>query len=806
MKYADVIVPLAVEGMYTYAIPDKLEHVVQEGTLVLLAFAGKKKYTALVARIHNNPPKNYQIREIEGVAEEFIYFSAIHLKFLFWVSSYYMACLGEVVKAALPVMFRLESYTSITRTEEEMDELILTPHERMLYHFLRPGEYVSLKEAENYLGLKNGMAVVKKLLDKKYVQVKEVVEELFREKEIQVVVPFREFTEEEYGEILDRLKRAPMQYNMLCCWLQKGVVEWEKKSFLKEMGGNAAILKSLCDKQILKVEKRIWRSENEKSENKQLKPLTEDQKRVLQEIVMHFEQKDCVLLHGVTSSGKTEIYIHLIKQFLEQHKQVLYLLPEIALTIQIVQRLKRAFGEEIGIYHSGMSDQERAALWRKQCSPIPYRLVLGVRSSIFLPFTNLGLIIVDEEHDASYKQKEPAPRYQGRDAAIMLGKMHGARMLLGSATPSFESYQNAMKGKYGLVCLTQRYGGVLLPEIVLVDLKACKHKKSMQGSFSPYLIEEMKRVLKAGKQIILFQNRKGYSSYVQCTTCGIIPKCKYCDVSMTYYKQRNLLVCRYCGATVPVVECQNCGGTYREWIPGTERIEEEVNKLFPNYRVARMDLDIVGSKSRFRRLLQEFEQGEIDVLIGTQMVSKGLDFGNVQLVGILDADNLLHLPDFRAEERGYAMLLQVSGRCGRREEQGKVIIQTSDPENRVYNSLLQGSYSLFFDRLFPERQCFIYPPIGRLIWIEMRGKEVGSLRFAANQLAEQLRSKLGRRICGPAVPEVGRIRDQYRLLIMVKLEEGISGEKIKTFLRAEFATLQEEKSYRSIRIFCDVDP
>lgn len=809
MQYADVIVPLAVEGMYTYAVPDFLEGEIGEGALVLVAFAGNKKYTAIVARLHDSKPEGYEVKTIEGIAEEQVRISPAHLKFLLWMSSYYMATPGEIMKAALPVVFRLESFTSITRAEGDVDFESLTVNEQTLLNFLQPGEYVSLRDAEKALKIKNGMHVVKSLLSKKYIRVKETVDDLFREKTEHIICWYRRFTEEELNGVLDALKRAPAQYKMLCRWIEKDVGEAERSGFLNETGCSAAVLKGLCEKQILQVEERVVsRLGQETQEGSNVNSLSDGQEHALQEIRAAFEKKDCVLLKGVTSSGKTEVYIHLIKEYLERGEQVLYMLPEIALTVQIVRRLQRVFGENIGIYHSGMSDQMRAELWRKQCSDRPLGLILGVRSSVFLPLTRPGLIIVDEEHDASYKQKEPAPRYNGRDAAIMLAKMYGGRVLLGSATPSFESYQNATSGKYGLVELNNRYGGVQMPEIVLADLGEYRRKKLMQGSFSPLLVSEMRKVLADGKQVILFQNRRGYSSYVQCDQCGSIPKCRHCDVSLTYYKQRNVLICRYCGAIVQMSDCCTaCGvGHYKERTPGTERVEEEVGNLFPGVDVARMDLDVMNSKARFRRVIEDFEQGRTQILIGTQMVTKGLDFENVKLVGVMDADSMVNFPDFRAEERAYSMLMQVSGRSGRRDEQGKVVIQAADMKNRVYAMLTQGDYRTFFAQLASERQLFTYPPFGRLIQVEMRHKDVVTLRNGANRLAGRLREKLGRRVCGPAVPEISRIGGQNRLILILKIEPSASCAGVKALLKAEFALLRQDKTFGAVRIFCDVDP
>lgn len=808
MWYADVIVPLAVDGVYTYAVPDTLLGMVGCGSLVLAPFAGNKKYTALVVKMHELKPEGYEVKSIEGIAEEYVRLSAMHLKFLLWVANYYMATAGEVMKAALPVAFRLESYTAVARTEEEIDYAALTNNERALLAFLQPNVYVALKDAEKYLKLRNGMSVVKSLLTKKYVKIKETVDEMFREKTVAYVCWERHFNDVELSKILDELKRAPAQHKMLCNWIEEEKEEVERAEFIGKTGGSAAVLKALCEKQILCVKERVVSRLEQKEEVANFNELSEEQSEALNKIRDYFKVKDCVLLKGVTSSGKTEIYIHLIKECLERGEQVLYMLPEIALTVQIVKRLQSVFSDQIGVYHSGMSDQMRAELWRKQCSDKPLGVVLGVRSSIFLPFSHLGLIIVDEEHDTSYKQKEPAPRYHGRDSAIMLAKMYGAKVLLGSATPSFESYQHAVGGKYGLVELNRRYGGVSLPQIVVEDMKDCRRKKIVQGSFSPLLVNEMRKVLADKKQVILFQNRRGYSTYVQCEHCGAIPKCSRCDVSLTYYKKRNVLVCRYCGAIVPMHQsCSECGiGHYRERTPGTERIEEEVERLFPESRVVRMDLDMMSSKSRFRRVVDDFEQGKTDVLIGTQMVTKGLDFENVKLVGVMDADSMVNFPDFRAEERAYCMLMQVSGRSGRKGEQGKVIVQASNVNNRVYKILKEGDYSLFFQQLSAERRLFMYPPFGRLIQVELRHKDVVVLRNAANWLVGKLREKLENRVCGPAVPEVGRISGAYRLVILLKIEPATSCGAVKFFLKENFLALKQLKEFAAVRVFCDVDP
>ncbi|MDR0983203.1 MAG: primosomal protein N' [Culturomica sp.] len=663
--FADLIVSLAVNGVYTYSVPDELKTSLKEGMLVMVPFGSTKRCTALVLKVHEKRPTAYETKEILCLADGQIQLSKEYVKFLLWVGEYYMCTSGEVLRAALPIVLR--------------------------------------KTAEH------------KHLQKK-----------LKEEEI-----------------------------------------------------------CLVDSQ----------------------PLSDVQQSVFTDIKRQFDSNNCVLFNGVTSSGKTEIYIHLIKEYINNGRQVLYMLPEIALTIQIVGRLKRVFGDKIAVYHSGITDAKRAELWRKQCGEEPYPVILGVRSSIFLPFKNLGLVIIDEEHDRSYKQQEPSPRYNGRDAAIMAANLYGAKTLLGSATPSFESYENAMSGKYGYVELNVRYGNVVMPKIILADLAEYRRRKLMNGNFTPLLRQAMEDTLKEGKQVILFQNRKGYSSYLQCDECGGILKCKTCDVSMTYYKKRNVMSCRYCGRLrEPIEICETCGsGRYRLRTPGTEKIEEEVSTLFPDVTVARMDLETMSNKSKYEAIIKDFSEGSIKVLIGTQMVAKGFDFENVKLVGILDGDNILNFPDFRSEERAYSMFMQVSGRSGRKKEQGMVVVQTAEKDNRVYRSILNGSYSQFFSELSEERKHFGYPPFFRLIDIELRHMSVVILRNAANGFAKSLRTQLGRRIMGPAEPEVSKINRFNRIQILVKIEHNLSISKVKDIIKKEITALTKQKEYQSLRIICDVD-
>ena len=776
-----------------------------------------KRYTGVVYALHSNPPVGFETRPIERVIEEGFALSASHLKFLLWLSEYYMAPPGEVTRAALPVAMRLESYTSLCLAADWQEDgtggVELSPMEREVIGVFRQNGEICMAEVEKLLRRKDVYVAVRSLLEQGIIQVKESVDDLFKPKLERLVRWARVFSGEELGKIIDSLKRAKAQQKMLCDWImycdEHHTDSLPKAEFTGVIGNSTAALKGLCERGVLEVATiEVSRLDSTGEEVQEMHALSGEQERALEQVRGHFKERDCVLLQGVTSSGKTEVYIHLIEETIRQGKQVLYLLPEIALTVQIVKRLRRVFGDRVGVYHSGMTDSARAEMWRRQNGENPYPVVLGVRSSIFLPYRNLGLVIIDEEHEASYKQKEPAPRYHGRDAAIMLGKMNGAKILLGSATPSFESYQNAMSGKYGFVELTTRFGEVMMPELMFVDVKEYRRKKMMKGSFTPVLYEEMKRVLERGMQVILFQNRRGYSTFLQCNHCGAILKCKHCDVSMTYYRFRNTLNCHYCGSLRPVpTVCEECGqGHYVNRTPGTERIEEEVKQYFPEARVARMDLEVMSNKVKFRALIEEFEAGNLDILIGTQMVSKGLDFERVKLVGVMDADSLVSFPDFRAEERAYDMLMQVSGRSGRKGEQGKVVIQVADRENRVYRLVEKGSFHGFYSFLSREREMFHYPPFSRLIQIELRHVNEYSLRNAANELARKLRERLERRVCGPAEPEVARVRKMYRIQVLIKAEQGLSLSKLKTFIRQKCDELLKGESGKGLKVYFDVDP
>ena len=807
----DVIIPLAVEGFFTYSVPEAWRAAAREGSLVVVPFAGNKRYTGVVRATREEAPAGVTVKPIDLVIEVGFSLAGIQARFLRWMGEYYMAFPGEVTRAALPVAMRLESRTCFTPVDplpqgEELDE-----EEGRVWRVLRPGEYLSIAEIEKLLGRRDPLPAIQSLLARSLVTVKERVDDLFKPRRERVVCWGRAFSEEELHAWLDRL--PAMQQALLCRWIdhvtREGVDSMRVDDFRRLVSSSASSLKSLCGKGLL----RIAAVEESRLEEKvtgtcPLNTLSDAQQRALEETRAWFERRDVVLLHGVTSSGKTEIYTRLIRETLERGKQVLYLLPEIALTVQSVKRLRRFFGERVGVYHSGMPDSARVEMWRKQNGENPFPVVLGARSSLFLPYRSLGLVIVDEEHEASYKQSSPSPRYHGRDAAVMLASFHGAKVLLGSATPSFESYRHALDGKYGLVRLLTRYGEVAMPRVVLADVARYRRERTMKGIFTPVLHAEMQRVLDAGEQVILFQNRRGYSTYVQCERCGDIPRCPRCDVSMTYYKRRESLSCHYCGSVRALpTACEVCGeGRYLTRTPGTERVEEEVARFFPSARVARLDLEAVNRKARLQSVIDRFEAGKLDVLVGTQMVSKGLDFERVKLVGVIDADALTAFPDFRVEERAYQLLMQVSGRSGRKGTRGVVVIQSANMKNRLHEWIARGDHDAFYRAFSSERALFRYPPFCRLIRVELRHPVEETLRRAANDLVALLRAELQQRVRGPAVPEIARVQGEYRVHLLIKTDGISSLSRLKAFTRASASAVLARPGNKVIKVYFDVDP
>lgn len=755
MKYVDVIVPLPLEGTFTYSVPHNLADRVRFGVRVAVTFGASKVHTAIVVRAHQDKPA-FNVKDIVDVIDDQPMLLEQQYQLWQWLSAYYMAPLGDVYNAALPAGLKVEeNYKPRTET------------------------YVDLCE------------------------------------------PLR--NEQSLNVALDLLKRAHNQRAALMHFLRishwetiegtqtaEPVVDITREELMNVSHCSYAVIKSLVERKILfTYEREVGRLNDHGEEHlENVKRLNEGQQEAYNQIVFQFLKKNVVLLHGVTSSGKTEIYIHLIKKALEEKKQVLYLLPEIALTVQITSRLRHVFGDKLGIYHSKYSDAERVEIWKKQLSHHPYEVVLGARSAVFLPFQRLGLVIIDEEHETSFKQQDPSPRYHARSAAIVLARMYGAKTLLGTATPSVESYYNACQGKYGLVTLTSRYKDIKLPEIRVVDTKDLQRRKMMTGPFSPPLIAAVNEALKSGQQVILFQNRRGFAPMIECRTCGWVPKCTNCDVSLTMHKSMNLLTCHYCGYTyrIPAV-CPACGGTdLRGRGYGTEKVEEYVGQLFPEARVARMDLDTTRTRNAYERIIDDFSSGRTNLLIGTQMVSKGLDFDRVSVVGILNADAMLNYPDFRAYEHAFMMMAQVSGRAGRKGQRGKVFLQTKNKELPIIRQVVENDYQGFYEALLEERRMFSYPPFHRLVYVFLRHRHDEVVESAGIEMGSRLRQGLGDRILGPDKPSIARVKNLHIRKIVIKLENVIDQKAVRLYLRTVQQQLLQDKRYAALQVYYDVDP
>ena len=817
-KYVDVIVPLPIASQYTYSLPTEWEESVQEGCRVVVSFGRKKFYTAIVTKVHYAAPDGYETKDIEEVLDTSPILLPRQFQFWEWLASYYLCTLGDVYKAAMPSGMKLESETVVVYNDEFEATHPLGDSEQRLLDLLSTDKEQCVTQLQRAIGLKNILPIVKRLLDKEAIFVKEDLKRNYKPRtEARVRLVNRELDEPGMMTLFNELSRAKkqlavlMKYVELSGWAGRGeyLQEVAKKTLLEKAGATSTIFNGLVDKGIFEVYYqeigRLDKSEVATMEGNTLNPA---QQEAFQGIMDSFRQKNVCLLHGVTSSGKTEIYIHLIQEALKAGKQVLYLLPEIALTTQITERLKRVFGKRLGVYHSKFPDAERVEIWKKQLGEEEYDVILGVRSSIFLPFKRLGLVIVDEEHENTYKQQDPAPRYHARSSAIMLASMYGAKVLLGTATPSVESYFNATSGKYGLVELKERYKDIQLPHIERVDIKELAHQKRMQGPFSPMLVKEVHDALERKEQVILFQNRRGFAPMMECHTCGWVPKCKNCDVSLTYHKGMNQLTCHYCGCTYQVPHsCPACGGVElmnRGF--GTERIEDDIQLIFPEARVARMDLDTTRTRSAYEKIIADFEQGKTDILVGTQMVSKGLDFQNVSVVGILNADSMLNYPDFRSYERAFQLMAQVAGRAGRKNKQGLVVLQTKSPELPVIHQVMRNDYEqLYYDQL-AERQMFRYPPYYRLIYVYLKHRKESVLDMAADAMATMLRSGLGDRVLGPDKPSVARIQTLYIKKMIVKVEQAASMTKVRDYLMAVQRSIVEDERFRSLIVYYDVDP
>ena len=817
-KYVDVIVPLPIASQYTYSLPDALEGSVQEGCRVVVPFGKKKFYTAVVTKVHEVAPEGYETKEVEELLDERPVILPRQLQLWDWLASYYLCTLGDVYKAALPSGMKIESETIILYNEEFEAMEPLPGAEQQVLDWLNTEREQCITQLQRKYGQKNVLAVIKKLLDKEAVFVKEDLKRTYKPRtEARVRLMNAGMTEAQMQSLFNEMGRAKKQLAVLMkyvelsgwCGLDSCLKEVSKKELMEASGASSAVFNGLLEKGIFELYyQEIGRLDKVTLQTVPLNPLNVAQQRALDGIHASFHEKNVCLLHGVTSSGKTEIYIHLIQKAVEEGKQVLYLLPEIALTAQITERLRKVFGHRLGVYHSKFPDAERVEIWKKQLEEQAYDVILGVRSSVFLPFKRLGLVIVDEEHENTYKQQDPAPRYHARSAAIMLASMYGAKVLLGTATPSVESYFNALSGKYGLVELKERYKEIRLPHIEQVDIKELAHQKRMRGPFSPTLMQEIRKALENKEQVILFQNRRGFAPMVECHTCAWVPKCKNCDVSLTYHKGLNQLTCHYCGYTCPVPKiCPACGETdLRNRGFGTERVEDDVKLVFPEARVARMDLDTTRTRTAYEKIISDFEQGKTDILIGTQMVSKGLDFERVSVVGILNADTMLNYPDFRSYERAFQLMAQVAGRAGRKNKQGLVILQTKSPDLPVIHQVMRNDYEqLYYDQL-AERQLFRYPPYYRLVYVYMKHRKEEVLDMAADMMAAQLRAGLGDRVLGPDKPPVARIQTLFIKKMIVKVEQTASMSKVRNYLLAVQRAVMADERFRSLVVYYDVDP
>ena len=755
MRYVDVILPLPLDGNFTYSIPEGMEDKVVFGKRLLVPLGKSKKYVAMAINVHDDAP-TFECKPIEQVLDEQPVLLDEQYRLWKWIGEYYMAPLGDVFNAAFPAGLK-----SMEKYKPRMEL------------------YVGLSEKyRNEQALHIATSMVQRAI-----------------KQEKALTTFLLLSH--WGSLVGDIPQEEIQ-------------SVTREELMNESHSTTAIIKALIDKGILYTyEQEVGRLNTSGEPHiDQIKQLSIAQQDAYNQILMQMLNKNVVLLHGVTSSGKTEVYIHLIQQALQEKKQVLYLLPEIALTVQIMERLHHVFGDRLGIYHSKYSDAERVEIWKKQLSSHPYDVILGARSAVFLPFQNLGLVIIDEEHETSFKQQDPAPRYHARSAAIVLARMYGAKTLLGTATPSMESYYNAQQGKYGLVELKTRYKDIQLPEIQVVDIKDLQHRKMMNGPFSPQLLAAVREALRNGQQAILFQNRRGFAPMIECKVCGWVPRCKNCDVSLTLHKNINLLTCHYCGYTYPVpLECPNCGSTELKGRGyGTEKIEDQIAEIFPEARIARMDLDTTRTRNAYERLIGDFSTGKTNLLIGTQMISKGLDFDKVSVVGILNADSMLNYPDFRAYEHAFMMMSQVSGRAGRKGKRGLVILQTKTPELPVISQVVHNDYSHFYQDLLEERKVFHYPPFYHLVNVYLKHKHDKVCEQAGVELGQALRKWFGSRVLGPDKPAVARVKTMNIRKIVIKLENGIDQRKVREYLK--FAQLQMAKDprYGALQIYYDVDP
>ena len=809
--FVEVILPLSLAINYTYRVPFELNESVASGKRVVVQFGKHKIYTALIKRIDNVPPAHYQAKYIIDVVDDYPVVTPQQFEFWNWIASYYLCNEGEVMAAALPAGLKLASETILVLNDNFSRETQLSENENVVIDILFKQHRISVAEIASLLGQKKVYLLINSLIAKDCIVALEQVVDKYKPL-LKSFVKLNSLYNDEYHlkRLFERLERAPKQLDALLAYLKLSINKdfIPKNVLLEESGSGQAAFKALLDKDIFIVERRQISRLNFGHEQFEINfELNSAQEQASAEIENHFLSKDVVLLHGVTASGKTQIYIKLIEAAIAKGGQVLFLLPEIALTTQIVERVKLYFGDKLGVYHSKFNDHERVEIWNKVLNS-SYQVILGARSAVLLPFSNLQLIVVDEEHENSYKQYDPAPRYQARDAAVLLAHIHQAKVILGSATPSLESYYNATEGKYGLVKLAERFGGVQLPLQQVVSIAEETQKKKMVSYFTSVLIDDIAAALQRQEQVILFQNRRGYATILICATCGYAPKCVSCDVSLTFHKSSGKLHCHYCGYHQSSVNvCPACGSVHIEQKGfGTERVEEELSLIFPEARIARLDLDSTRTKNGMQQIISDFQERKNDILIGTQMVAKGLDFENVSLIGVINADTLLNFPDFRAFERSYQLLAQVAGRAGRRDKQGKVCIQAYADDHRIIKQVIANDYAQMYADELEERRQFNYPPFSRLIFVNVKHKDPNLLHVAAQTLATNLRAQLGARVLGPEQPLVGRIRNYYLKQIILKIEKGAAIQKVKAVLLSTIKDFNAEKDFKSVITQIDVDP
>ena len=820
-KFVDVILPLPLPRYFTYSLSEEWADEVQMGCRVVVPFGRKKYYTAIVRNVHYCEPADYEVKEVSTLLDAHPILLPEQFKFWEWLADYYLCTQGDVYKAALPSGLKLESETMVEYNPDFESEVRLPEREQKILDLLSAEPEQCVTKLEKDSGLKNILSVIKSLLDKEAIFVKEELRRTYKPKtETRVRLANEVRNEKRLQELFDELARAPKQLDLLMKYIElSGILggdglksfpkEVNKKELLLRASASPAVFNGLVDKHIFEVyQQEVGRLNSVLREILPINPLNDHQKMAHDEIVRSFQSKNVCLLHGVTASGKTEIYIHLIEETIRQGKQVLYLLPEIALTTQITERLQRVFGDRLGIYHSKFPDAERVEIWQKQLTEKGYDIILGVRSSVFLPFRNLGLVIVDEEHENTYKQQDPAPRYHARNAAIILAAMYGAKTLLGTATPSIETWHNASSGKYGLVELKERYKEIQLPEIIPVDIHELHRKKRMNGPFSPLLLQYIHEALDQKQQVILFQNRRGFAPMIECNTCGWVPKCKNCDVSLTFHKGLNQLTCHYCGYTYQLPhKCPACEGTdLRNRGFGTEKIEDDIKILFPEAAVARMDLDTTRTRSAYERIIADFEQGKTDILIGTQMVSKGLDFDHVSVVGILNADTMLNYPDFRSYERAFQLMAQVAGRAGRKNKRGRVILQTKSIDHPIIAQVIHNDFDQMVAGQLAERQMFHYPPYYRLVYVYLKNRNEQLLDLMAQTMSGKLRAVFGNRVLGPDKPPVARIQTLFIRKIIVKIEYNAPMARARELLVQVQKEMVAEDRFKSLIAYYDVDP